>query len=92
MAAEKEKEKAKAGGDRWKAAIVNLSEMSANLDSLQKILAKKAVFVDDDTFSKASLIAEQARNIKVTLLLFPSTWCNFFYFWKTVHPTTDADF
>ncbi|KAI0516203.1 hypothetical protein KFK09_008875 [Dendrobium nobile] len=59
-----EKEKEKAGGERWKAAIVNLSEMSANLDSLQKILAKKAVFVDDDTFSKASLIAEQARNIK----------------------------
>ncbi|XP_020588874.1 uncharacterized protein LOC110030486 [Phalaenopsis equestris] len=60
MAAEKEKD----GGERWKAAIVNLSEMSANLESLQKILAKKAVFVDDETFSKAYLIAEQARNIK----------------------------
>ncbi|PKA50361.1 hypothetical protein AXF42_Ash013450 [Apostasia shenzhenica] len=59
-----EREREKGGGERWKAAILNLSEMSANLDSLQKILSKKAVFVDDETFSKASLIAEQGRTIK----------------------------
>ncbi|KAK8933998.1 hypothetical protein KSP39_PZI015221 [Platanthera zijinensis] len=59
-----EKEKEKSGGERWKMAIVNLSEMGANLESLQTILAKKAVFVDSDTFSKASLISEQTRNIK----------------------------
>ncbi|KAG0455643.1 hypothetical protein HPP92_024935 [Vanilla planifolia] len=59
-----DKQKEKGGGERWKAAILNLSEMSANLESLQKILSKKAVFVDEETFSKASLITEQARNIK----------------------------
>ncbi|URD96949.1 hypothetical protein MUK42_31999 [Musa troglodytarum] len=53
------------GGERWKAAIMNLSEMGANLDATQKLLAKKAVFVDEETFAKASLISEQARTIKV---------------------------
>ncbi|CAL9151608.1 unnamed protein product [Musa hybrid cultivar] len=46
----------KGGGD---------SEMGANPDSMQKLLAKKAVFVDEETFAKASLISEQARTIKV---------------------------
>ncbi|KAL5834320.1 hypothetical protein ACOSQ3_013896 [Xanthoceras sorbifolium] len=36
-----------------------------NLDSLQKLLLRKAVFVDEDTFAKASLSSEQARTIKV---------------------------
>ncbi|RRT49783.1 hypothetical protein B296_00046012 [Ensete ventricosum] len=49
----------------WKAAMVNLSEMGPNLDSMQKLLAKKAVFVDEETFAKGSLISEQARTIKV---------------------------
>uniref|UniRef100_A0A7N0TWL4 Tropomyosin n=1 Tax=Kalanchoe fedtschenkoi TaxID=63787 RepID=A0A7N0TWL4_KALFE len=53
------------GGERWSGAIANLSEMNSNLDSLQKLLLKKAVFVDDDTFTKASLTSEQARTIKV---------------------------
>ncbi|CAL9151606.1 unnamed protein product [Musa hybrid cultivar] len=53
------------GGERWKAAIMNLSEMGANLDAMQKLMAKKAVFVDEETFVKASLISEQARTIKV---------------------------
>lgn len=52
------------GSERWKASIVNLSEMGANLDSLQKLLMKKAVFVDEESFAKASLIAEQSRTIK----------------------------
>ncbi|OVA14597.1 hypothetical protein BVC80_1813g34 [Macleaya cordata] len=56
-----EKEK---GSERWKAAIVNLSEMGSNLDSLQKVLMKKAVFLDEETFAKASLSSEQARTIK----------------------------
>nr|DAD31481.1 TPA_asm: hypothetical protein HUJ06_010332 [Nelumbo nucifera] len=56
-----EKEK---GNERWSASIVNLSEMGANLDSLQKLLMKKAVFVDEETFAKASLSSEQARIIK----------------------------
>ncbi|KAM7251618.1 hypothetical protein ACFE04_023501 [Oxalis oulophora] len=51
--------------DRWKGAISNLTEMSSNLDSLQKLLLKKAVFVDDDTFAKASLVSDQSRSIKV---------------------------
>ncbi|XP_038684345.1 uncharacterized protein LOC119984460 isoform X2 [Tripterygium wilfordii] len=60
-----EKEKGKGSEERWSGAIVNLTEMASNLDSLQKLLLKKAVFVDEETFSKASLTAEQARNIKV---------------------------
>ncbi|KAI3840842.1 hypothetical protein MKW92_053523 [Papaver armeniacum] len=50
--------------ERWKAAIVNLSEMNTNLDSLQKTLLKKAVFLDQETFSKASICSDQARTIK----------------------------
>ncbi|KAJ1402252.1 hypothetical protein SESBI_28147 [Sesbania bispinosa] len=56
-----EKEK----GERWSGAMTNLAEMGSNLESLQKILLTKAVFVDDDTFSKASLAADQARTIKL---------------------------
>jgi len=52
-------------GERWSGAMTNLSEMSSNLESLQKLLLTKAVFVDDDTFSKASLAADQARTIKL---------------------------
>jgi len=54
------------GNERWNAAIMNLTEMLGNLESLQKLLLKKAVFVDEETFSKASLISEQARTIKVS--------------------------
>ncbi|KAF8389920.1 hypothetical protein HHK36_024439 [Tetracentron sinense] len=52
------------GSERWRAATVNLSEMGANLESLQKVLMQKAVFVDEETFAKASLSSEQARTIK----------------------------
>jgi len=52
-------------GERWSGAMTNLTEMSSNLESLQKLLLTKAVFVDDDTFSKASLTADQARSIKL---------------------------
>lgn len=55
----------KVKGERWSGAMTNLSEMGANLESLQKILLTKAVFVDDDTFAKASLAADQARTIKL---------------------------
>ncbi|KAL7227743.1 hypothetical protein ACSBR1_022591 [Camellia fascicularis] len=60
---EKEKEKEK-GNERWSAATANLSEMASNLESLQKLLIKKAVYVDEETFAKASLSSEQARTIK----------------------------
>ncbi|XP_023157632.1 uncharacterized protein [Zea mays] len=56
---------ASSSGDRWCAAIGNLGELGANVDALQKLLGRKAVFVDDDIFSKASLAADQARTIKV---------------------------
>ncbi|XP_047970340.1 uncharacterized protein LOC125213701 isoform X2 [Salvia hispanica] len=59
-----EREKVK-GAERWTTAIGNLTEMASNLDSLQKLLIKKAVYVDDETFAKASLSSEQARSIKV---------------------------
>lgn len=59
-----ETEKVK-GAERWTAAIANLTETASNLDSLQKLLIKKAVYVDDETFAKASLSSEQARTIKV---------------------------
>ncbi|KQJ86643.1 uncharacterized protein LOC100823803 [Brachypodium distachyon] len=52
-------------GERWGAAIGNLGELGANVESLQKLLARKAVFVDEDVFSKASLAAEQTRSIKI---------------------------
>jgi hypothetical protein len=55
-----------AGGERWSSAIGNLGELGANVESLQKLLARKAVFVDEDIFSKASLAADQARTIKVS--------------------------
>ncbi|KAL7001906.1 hypothetical protein U1Q18_003053 [Sarracenia purpurea var. burkii] len=58
-----EKEKRK-GSERWSAAIANLSEMASNLDSLQKLLVKKAVYVDEETFAKVSLSSEQSRTIK----------------------------
>jgi len=54
-----------AAGERWGAAIGNLGELGANVDALQKLLARKSVFVDEDIFSKASLAADQARTIKV---------------------------
>ncbi|VVB17968.1 unnamed protein product [Arabis nemorensis] len=51
--------------DRWKGSIDNITEMASNLDSLQKLLLKKAVFVEEDTFARASLVSEQSRTIKV---------------------------
>jgi hypothetical protein len=51
--------------ERWSGAITNLTEMASNLESLQKLLLKRAVFVDEETFAKASLSSEQARTIKV---------------------------
>ncbi|KAL3617270.1 hypothetical protein CASFOL_038815 [Castilleja foliolosa] len=62
--AERLKEK-EIDGERWTGAIANLTEISSNLDSLQKLLIKKAVYVDGETFAKASLSSEQARTIKV---------------------------
>ncbi|CAL1389946.1 unnamed protein product [Linum trigynum] len=63
---DKEKENVRAmSEERWQGAIVNLTEMTSNLESLQKLLLKKAVFVDEDTYTKASLTSEQARTIKV---------------------------
>ncbi|KAH9697907.1 hypothetical protein KPL71_023805 [Citrus sinensis] len=62
---DKEKQKMKGSEERWRGAIANLTEMSSNLESLQSLLLKKAVFVDDDTFTKASLSSEQSRTIKV---------------------------
>ncbi|KAB2636633.1 tropomyosin-like [Pyrus ussuriensis x Pyrus communis] len=53
------------GSERWNGAIGNLTEMAFNLESLQKLLLKKAVFVEEETFAKASLCSEQARTIKV---------------------------
>lgn len=58
------------GSERWTGAITNLTEMASNLESLQKLLLKKAVFVDEETFAKASLGSEQARTIKVGFYLF----------------------
>ena len=64
---DKEKQKMKGSEERWRGAIANLTEMSSNLECLQSLLLKKAVFVDDDTFAKASLSSEQSRTIKVCL-------------------------
>ncbi|XP_061953541.1 uncharacterized protein LOC133675976 [Populus nigra] len=66
---EKEKGSKGGSGERWKGAIANLTEMTSNLDSLQKLLLKKAVFVNEETFSKASLTSEQARSALSRLCL-----------------------
>ncbi|KAL8116654.1 uncharacterized protein LOC141668987 [Apium graveolens] len=50
--------------ERWNAAMANINGMSNNLQSLQNLLLNKAVYVDDDTFFKASLTSQQARTIK----------------------------
>lgn len=65
------------GSERWSGAITNLTEMASNLESLQKLLLKKAVFVEEETFAKASLSSEQARTIKVLRSLFDF---HFFFF------------
>ena len=65
------------GSERWSGAITNLTEMASNLESLQKLLLKKAVFVEEETFAKASLSSEQARTIKVLHSLFDF---HFFFF------------
>uniref|UniRef100_A0A0D3HUS7 Uncharacterized protein n=1 Tax=Oryza barthii TaxID=65489 RepID=A0A0D3HUS7_9ORYZ len=44
---------------------VSPNRRRANVAALQRLLAKKAVFVDEDIFSKASLAADQARTIKI---------------------------
>lgn len=64
------------GSERWTGAITNLTEMASNLESLQKLLLKKAVFVDEETFAKASLSSEQARTIKVGHPLFGLWFCD----------------
>ncbi|KAK1385973.1 5'-AMP-activated protein kinase subunit gamma-3 like [Heracleum sosnowskyi] len=51
--------------ERWSAAMANITGMSNNLQSLQNLLVNKAVYVDDDTFFKASLTSQQARTIKI---------------------------
>jgi len=48
--------------ERWTAAISNLSEMGSTLDSLQKLLLQKAVYVDEEAFAQASSNSVQARN------------------------------
>lgn len=80
----KEKEKE---GERWTAAIANLTEISSNLDLLQRLLIKKAVYVDGETFGKASLSSEQARAIKVA---FPPLIC--FLYVLTVNLAFAFDF
>lgn len=54
--------------ERWNAAMANINGMSNNLQSLQNLLVNKAVYVDDDTFFKASLTSQQARTIKVLFI------------------------
>ncbi|KAL9266979.1 hypothetical protein AKJ16_DCAP15755 [Drosera capensis] len=44
---------ANVSNERWSGAISNLTETTANLESLQKLLLKKAVFVDGDSFARA---------------------------------------
>lgn len=76
------------GNERWTGAIANISEMAANLDSLQKLLVQKAVYVDEETFAKASLSAEQARTINVmysivfVLTSIPIDTADILFFWK----------
>ncbi|WVY96825.1 hypothetical protein V8G54_028976, partial [Vigna mungo] len=45
--------------------IPNFSSLHCNLESLQKLVLTKVIFIDDDAFSKAFLTADQARFIKL---------------------------
>ncbi|WVZ01947.1 hypothetical protein V8G54_022753, partial [Vigna mungo] len=45
--------------------IPNFSSLHCNLESLQKLLLTKAIFIDNDNFSKAFLTVDQARSIKL---------------------------
>ncbi|XP_023530180.1 uncharacterized protein LOC111792820 [Cucurbita pepo subsp. pepo] len=52
------------GTDRWTGAVANLTEMASNLESFQKLLLKKAVYVDDETDEfKDSVSPVQKTNI-----------------------------
>ncbi|KAG5068647.1 hypothetical protein JHK85_001024 [Glycine max] len=54
--------------EQWSGAMTNLMEMASNLDSPQKLLLTKVIFINDNTFSQASLAADQARFIKTVKL------------------------
>ena len=53
---------ANGASERWNAAISNLSEMGSTLDSLQKLLLQKAVYVDEEDFAKAYANSVQSHN------------------------------
>eukprot|EP01018_Ginkgo_biloba_P036154 Gb_28299 [translate_table: standard] len=50
------------GSERWNAALNNISEMGTTMDSLQKLLLRKAVYVDEEAFAQASANSIQSRN------------------------------
>lgn len=51
--------------ERFTAAVANVRELGQSLDSLERLLLGKAVYVDEEVYANASVIAQQTRKAKV---------------------------
>jgi hypothetical protein len=52
--------------ERWSSALVNVTELGSSLESLQRLLLDKAVYMDEEAFAQASAKSHQTRIIKVS--------------------------
>ncbi|CAK9193980.1 unnamed protein product [Sphagnum troendelagicum] len=50
--------------ERWSSALVNVTELGSSLESLQRLLLDKAVYMDEEAFAQASAKSHQTRIIK----------------------------
>lgn len=51
--------------ERFTAALTNVTELGQSLDSLERLVLGKAVYVDEEVYANASVIAQQTRKAKV---------------------------
>jgi hypothetical protein len=52
--------------ERWSSALLNVTELGSSLESLQRLLLDKAVYMDEEAFAQASAKSHQTRIIKVS--------------------------
>jgi hypothetical protein len=52
--------------ERWNSALLNVTELGSSLESLQRLLLDKAVYMDEEAFAQASAKSHQTRIIKVS--------------------------
>jgi hypothetical protein len=52
--------------ERWSSALLNVTELGSSLESLQRLLLDKAVYMDEEAFGQASAKSHQTRVIKVS--------------------------